>query len=120
MRSPRRRCKQLASAILAHPETLAQFRTRSEPEARYALGLAVAALGDEAGAGATWKEAVAALPTDHVDPLTLPLVAALADFERTHGERDAAIALLKAYIERSTRELLGDALRRRAAASRAR
>ena len=97
--------KQLASAILAHPETLAQFRTRSEPEARYALGLAVAALGDEYGAGATWKEAVAALPTDHVDPLTLPLVAALADFERTHGERDAAIALLKAYIERSTREL---------------
>ena len=95
----------IASAILAHPENLAQFRTRTEPEARYALGLAEAALGNEAAAGATWKQAVEALPSDHVDPLTLPLVAALADFERAHGERDAAVALLKGYIDRSTREL---------------
>jgi tetratricopeptide (TPR) repeat protein/tRNA A-37 threonylcarbamoyl transferase component Bud32 len=95
----------VASAILEHPETLAQFRTRTEPEARYALGLAQNALGNAATAGATWKQAVDALPADHVDPLTLPLVAALADFERAHGERDVAVALLKGYIDRSTREL---------------
>jgi hypothetical protein len=95
----------IASAILAHPENLAQFRTRTEPEARYALGLAEVALGNETAAGATWKQAVDALPDDHVDPLTLPLVAALADFERAHGGRDAAVALLKGYIDRSTREL---------------
>jgi len=95
----------VASAILEHPETLAQFRTRTEPEARYALGLAQNALGDAAAAGVTWKQGVDALPTDHVDPLTLPLVAALAQFEIAHGESDAAMALLKSYIERARREL---------------
>jgi tetratricopeptide (TPR) repeat protein len=97
--------QRVASAILAHPESLAQFRSRSEPEARYALGLAQAARGDEAAAGATWKAAVDALPADHVDPLTLPLVAALARFEATHGETDAAVALLNAFIDRANREL---------------
>ena len=95
----------VASAILAHPENLAQFRARSEPEARYALGLAQAALGDEAAAGATWKEAVAALPGDHVDPLTLPLVAALARFEVTQGDTADAITLLTNTIDRANREL---------------
>jgi len=97
--------ERIASAILAHPENLAQFRSRSEPEARYALGLAEAAHGDETAAAATWKEAVDALPTDHVDPLTLPMVAALARFDATHGETDAAIALLTAFIDRANREL---------------
>ncbi|HVT32232.1 MAG TPA: protein kinase [Rhodanobacteraceae bacterium] len=94
-----------ANAILAHPETLGQFRARSEPEARYTLGLAQAARGDADGAIATWKTAVAALPSDHVDPATLPLVAALAETESAHGDTDAAIALLRQYIERAGREL---------------
>jgi tetratricopeptide (TPR) repeat protein/tRNA A-37 threonylcarbamoyl transferase component Bud32 len=95
----------VASAILEHPETLAQFRTRTEPEARYALGLAQNALGNTTAAGVTWKEGVDALPADHVDPLTLPLVAALARFEIAHGESDAAITLLKSYIDRAGQEL---------------
>jgi tetratricopeptide (TPR) repeat protein len=96
--------KRISEAILSQPEALAQFRARSEPEARWALGLAQRALGDDTAAGATWKSAVAALPSDRVDPLTLPLVAALAGFERAHDERDAAAALLKGYIDRATRE----------------
>jgi tetratricopeptide (TPR) repeat protein/tRNA A-37 threonylcarbamoyl transferase component Bud32 len=96
---------QIASAIIAHPEALAQFRSRTEPETRYALGLAQTALGSETAAGATWKQAVDALPADHVDPLTLPLVAALARFEFAHGEADVATALLTSYIDRASREL---------------
>jgi len=96
--------QQISTSILEHPETLAQFRPRSEPEARWALGLAQQARGDDAAAGVTWKAAVDALPADRVDPLTLPLVAVLAEFERAHGERDAAVALLEDYIDRSTRE----------------
>ncbi|MET0231997.1 MAG: tetratricopeptide repeat protein, partial [Rhodanobacteraceae bacterium] len=96
--------QKVAASILEHPERLAQFRPRSEPEAHWALGLAQRSLGDDAAAGATWKAAVGALPADRVDPLMLPLVAALADFESAHAERDAAIALLRDYIERGTRE----------------
>jgi eukaryotic-like serine/threonine-protein kinase len=97
--------ERIASGVLAHPDRLAQFRARSEPEASYALGLAQKALGDEAAAGATWKHAVDALPSDHVDPLTFPLVVALAGFQEKHDDRDAAIALLKGFIERSAQEL---------------
>ena len=97
--------EKIASAIVAAPDKLAQFRARSEPEARYALGLAQVAQGNDAKAGATWREAVAALPADHVDPLTLPLVVALARFEAAHGNADAARKLLGVYIERAEREL---------------
>jgi serine/threonine-protein kinase len=97
--------ERVATAILAHPETLGQFRARSEPEARYTLGLAQTARGDANAAIATWKAAVASLPEDHVDPLTLPLVAALAAAERARGETDAATALLRRYIERARRDL---------------
>ncbi len=96
--------QKVAASILEHPENLAQFRPRSEPEARWALGLAQQALGDEAAAGATWKTGIDALPADRVDSQTLPLVAALAESERTHGDLDAATALLNDYIDRSTRE----------------
>ncbi|HJT98193.1 MAG TPA: tetratricopeptide repeat protein, partial [Rhodanobacteraceae bacterium] len=95
----------IASAILAHPERLSQFRARSEPEARLTLGLAEAAEGKTGDAIATWKEAVAALPADHVDPQTLPLIVALADAESANGDAGAAIALLGAYLERAGREL---------------
>ncbi|HEV7491854.1 MAG TPA: serine/threonine-protein kinase [Rhodanobacteraceae bacterium] len=97
--------ERIASAILEHPDNLKQFRSRSEPEAGYALGLAQAARGDEAASGVTWKRAVDALPADHVDPLTLPLVAALARFEATHGKSDDAAALLHTFINRADREL---------------
>ena len=97
--------EKVASAIVAAPEKLAQFRTRSEPEARYALGLAQDAQGDHAKAGATWREAVAALPGDHVDPLTFPLVVALARFDVADGKPDDALALLDGYIARAEREL---------------
>jgi serine/threonine-protein kinase len=96
--------QKVAASVLEQPERLAQFRPRSEPEARWALGLAQQALGDDAAAGATWRAAVDALPADRVDSLMLPLVAALADFERAHGENDAANALLRSYIDRATRE----------------
>jgi serine/threonine-protein kinase len=97
--------EKIASAIVAAPDKLAQFRARSEPEARYALGLAEAALGDAAKAAATWRDAVAALPADHVDPLTLPLVVALGRFDAANGKVDAARTLLAGYIERAQREL---------------
>ncbi len=97
--------EKIAGPIVQHPENLAQFRTRSEPEARYALGLAQAARGDDAAAGATWRQAVAALPAEHVDPLTLPLIETYARFELAHGERDAAISLLRSRIESGSREL---------------
>src|SRR6185312_6122432 len=45
--------EKIASAIVTAPDTLAQFRARSEPEARYALGLVEDARGDRAKAGAT-------------------------------------------------------------------
>ena len=95
----------VAQAIVDHPENLAQFRSRTEPEARYALGLAQAALGNDDAAAATWKAAVAALPTDHVDPMTLPLVADLARYEAAHGESDAAATLLRDTIGRAASEL---------------
>ncbi|HVV97180.1 MAG TPA: protein kinase [Rhodanobacteraceae bacterium] len=97
--------ERVATSILAHPDTLGQFRARSEPEARYTLGLAQAARGETDAAIATWKSAVASLPDDHVDPMTLPLVATLAAAEAAHGETDAAIALLRRYIERAGYEL---------------
>jgi tetratricopeptide (TPR) repeat protein len=97
--------EKLASAIVAAPEKLAQFRTRSEPEARYALGLAQDARGDAQNAGATWRDAVAALPSDHVDPLTFPLIVALARFDVANGKTDDARTLLSEYIARAEREL---------------
>jgi len=95
----------IATAIVAAPDTLAQFRARSEPEARYALGLVQDARGDHAKAGATWGDAVAALPADHVDPLTFPLVVALARFDVATGKAGDARALLSGYIARADREL---------------
>jgi len=95
----------IASAIVAAPDKLAQFRARSEPEARYALGLAEDAEGDHAKAGATWRDAVAALPSDHVDPLTFPLVVALARFDAANGKASDAEALLTSCIARAGREL---------------
>ena len=97
--------EKIASAIVASPEKLAQFRARSEPEARYALGLAESARGDPAKAGATWRDAVAALPADHVDPLTFPLIVALARSEVADGKSGEAKALLSGYIARAGREL---------------
>jgi tetratricopeptide (TPR) repeat protein/tRNA A-37 threonylcarbamoyl transferase component Bud32 len=97
--------EKIAAAIAASPDKLAQFRARSEPEARYALGLAEDARGDRAKAGATWSEAVAALPADHVDPLTFPLVVALARFDIANGKADDASTLLSGYIARAEREL---------------
>jgi len=97
--------EKIAGAIVASPDKLAQFRARSEPEARYALGLAEDARGDHAKAGSTWSEAVAALPADHVDPLTFPLVVALARFDVANGKADDARTLLSGYIARAEREL---------------
>jgi serine/threonine-protein kinase len=107
LRDPKRApaLERIASEIVAAPDKLAQFRARSEPEARYALGLAEDALGDHAKAGATWRDAVAALPSDHVDPLTFPLVVALARFDVANGKADDARTLLEGYIARAGREL---------------
>ena len=91
--------------ILAHPETLAQFRTRTEPEARYSLGLAQRTLGQQALAGETLQRTVDALPSDHVDSLLLPAVVALADWQRENGAAGAAESLLRGYIDRAGREL---------------
>jgi tetratricopeptide (TPR) repeat protein len=97
--------EKIASSIVAAPDRLAQFRPRSEPEARYALGLVEEAQGDHAKAGATWNEAVASLPADHVDPLTFPLVVALARFDVANGDADAARRLLSSYVARAEHEL---------------
>ena len=95
----------LAQRVLEHPENLAQFRARTETEARCGLGLAQAALGEPAHAGAALKQAVDGLPSDHVDPLLLPTVVALADWQRAQGASDAAQALLRGTIDRAGREL---------------
>jgi serine/threonine-protein kinase len=95
----------LAQRVLEHPENLAQFRARTETEARCGLGLAQAALGEQAQAGATLKQAVDGLPSDHVDPLLLPAVVALAGWQRAQGASDAAEVLLRGYIDRAGREL---------------
>ena len=95
----------VSERILEHPEALAQFRTRSEPEARYGLGMAYAALNRQADAARALQQAVDGLPVDHIDPLVLPAVVAFADWQRMHGAEDAAQALLHAYIDRATREL---------------
>jgi serine/threonine-protein kinase len=96
--------ERVASSLLEKPEALAQFRSRSEPEARYALGLAQNARGDAATAKATWVAAVGALPNDAIDPATLPLVASLATLE-ANDDAAAATSLLTRFIERSAREL---------------
>ncbi len=91
--------------ILDHADALAQFRARSEIEARYSLGLAQAVLGQQAQAGQNLQGAVDALPADHVDPLLLPAVVALADWEHGQGRDAEARALLARFIERAQREL---------------
>jgi serine/threonine-protein kinase len=91
--------------VLADAGSLGQFRARTEGEARLALGLALAAAGDEPGAGSALQAAVAALPHDPVDPFLLPAVPALAHWQRTHGETAAAQSLLVAWIGHATRDL---------------
>ena len=91
--------------VLAHADSLGQFRARSEVEARCTLGLAQAILGRNDEADATLSAAVAALPVDHVDPLLLPVVAARAQWQQAHGQGAAAQALLADWIARAAREL---------------
>ena len=91
--------------VLATAESLGQFRVRTEAEARLALGLALAAAGDEPGAGRALHAAADALPHDPVDPFLLPAVPALAQWQRTHGEAAAARSLLDTWIDRATRDL---------------
>ncbi|MFI4969896.1 MAG: protein kinase, partial [Lysobacterales bacterium] len=91
----------VAQRVLEHPEQLAQFRTRTESEARCGLGLAETALGEQAQAGETLRRAVADLPPDHVDPQLLPAVVALAGWQHAQGADTAAEALLRDYIARS-------------------
>ncbi|MGH8172032.1 MAG: protein kinase domain-containing protein [Rhodanobacteraceae bacterium] len=95
----------ISEQILAKPEALAQFRARTEPEAGYSLGMAYGALHRDAEAERTLQQTVDRLPADHIDPLLIPAVVALADWQRTHGDDAAAVALLNGYIERSKREL---------------
>lgn len=94
----------LTEHILKNPEKLAQFRPRSESEARLSLGLAQAALNQPVQAGESLKRAVSELPSDRVDPLLLPAVIALAEWQRAHGEHAAAEALLRKMIERTALE----------------
>ena len=91
--------------VLEHPEALAQFRARSEIEARYSLGLALATLGQDTEAGATLQQAVDSLPTDHVDPILLPAVIALAGWQRDHDHVADARALLARFIQHAQVEL---------------
>ena len=94
----------LTEQILRNPEKLAQFRPRSESEARLSLGLAQAALNQPVQAGDSLKRAVSELPSDRVDPLLLPAVIALAEWQRANGEQAAAEALLRKMIERTALE----------------
>ena len=91
--------------VLEHPEALTQFRVRSEVEARCSLDLALAALGQDTEAGSALQQAVDALPGDHVDPILLPAVVALAAWQRDHDRTADAQALLARFIERGQREL---------------
>jgi serine/threonine-protein kinase len=91
--------------VLAHADSLGQFRARSEVEARCTLGLAQAILGHDDDADAALSAAVDALPVDHVDPLLLPVVAARARWQQAHGQGAAAQSLLADWIARATREL---------------
>jgi tetratricopeptide (TPR) repeat protein len=91
----------LTEQILKNPEKLAQFRQRSESEARMSSGLAYAALNQQAQAGESLKRAVSELPSDRIDPMMLPAVIALAEWQRAHGEQAAAEALLRKMIERT-------------------
>jgi serine/threonine-protein kinase len=91
--------------VLKNPEALGQFRARSEVEARFALGLADQALGRDADAQRALRAAVALVPTDHVDPLLLPVIVGLAQWQRRHGEAAESVALLKDTLERAAREL---------------
>ena len=95
----------LTQRVLEHPEQLAQFRARSEIEARYSLGLAQSALHQDQQAGETLRRAVASLPVDHIDPYALPAVVALAQWQRAHGADTEALALLRSTIEHASREL---------------
>jgi serine/threonine-protein kinase len=91
--------------VLAHTEDLGQFRARSEVEARRTLGLALAARGNDDDASSELSAAVEALPAAQVDPLLLPSVSALAQWQRRHGQQAAAEALLTTWIGRSKAEL---------------
>jgi serine/threonine-protein kinase len=91
--------------VLAHADSLGQFRARSEVEARCTLGLAQAMLGHDDEADTALSAAVAALPLDHVDPLLLPVVAARAQWQQAHGQGAAAQSLLADWIARAAREL---------------
>ena len=90
--------------VLAHADELGQFRARTEVEARRALGRALAALGRDDEAEVELSAAVALLPTTQVDPLLLPTVVALAQWQRAHARGTDAEALLRSWIRRSATE----------------
>ena len=90
--------------VLAHADGLGQFRARTEVEARRVLGQALAALGRDDQAAVELSAAVALLPSTQVDPLLLPTVVTLAQWQRAHaGEADAE-ALLRTWIQRACAE----------------
>ena len=90
--------------VLAHADELGQFRARTEVEARRALGRALAALGRDDEAEVELSAAVALLPATQVDPLLLPTVVALAQWQRAHAREADAEALLRTWIRRSGTE----------------
>ena len=90
--------------VLAHADELGQFRARTEVEARRALGRALAALGRDDEAEVELSAAVALLPATQVDPLLLPTVVALAQWQRAHARGTDAEALLRSWIRRSATE----------------
>jgi serine/threonine-protein kinase len=90
---------------LAHAGELGQFRARSEVEARMVLGLALAATGRDDEAGSMLGAAVDALPTRQIDPLLLPAVGALAQWQRRNRRQADAETLLGTWVDRARTEL---------------
>src|SRR5690606_15442936 len=91
--------------VLAHADQLGQFRSRTEVEARSTLGRALAATGRDDEAEAELSAAVEAMPAMQVDPLLLPSVQALAQWQQAHARGADARVLLGAWIARSESDL---------------
>lgn len=90
-----------ARELLADVDSLGQFRARTEPEARYALALAMATQGDMAGAAAEIDTALASLPGQPVDPLLLYIVAGSAEWLSRQNRNSEAVPLLRDQIARA-------------------